>query len=124
MTETQQILINGLNEDLQYQSDIASKASRDYEILVRNFNATLAELEKVKQQLKASEDTMDVFTSVEKAVKSTALFINNQAGLNIIGKCKWWLMAHGCDELILVCSCRYQHGGVENGHVATMSIDC
>ena len=73
MTETQQIWITGLHEDLQLPSDIASKASSDYKILQRSFNKTLAELEFVKKQLKDSEDTMEGFTSVEKAIKSTAL---------------------------------------------------
>lgn len=82
MTEDQKVWISGLHEQLDIQANIASKASSDYKKLARIFNETLAELEFVKKQLQASKNTMEWITSVEKAVKNTAVHINDCMSLN------------------------------------------
>lgn len=97
ITAQQELWISGLNEQLDIQAAIASKANSDNKKLMNCLNEKILELERVKAQLDVTQDTMDCITSVESAVKSTAVFINNEAGLRITtsinkGKCSSWLM--------------------------------
>lgn len=95
LTAQQELWISGLNEQLDVQAAIASKSSSDNKKLVNCLNEKLVELERVKEQLQFTQDTMDCITSVENAIKSTAVYINNEADLRITtftnSKCRSWL---------------------------------
>jgi chromosome segregation ATPase len=74
--------ISGLSRHLEIQSALATKANEDKNRLEERLAETEAEMEKVKKQLKATKDTMKWLTSVEKAVKSTAVHIDDCMDLN------------------------------------------
>jgi hypothetical protein len=74
--------ISGLSRHVEVQSAIATKSNEDNNRLKKRLAETEAELEKTKKQLNSTKDTMKWLTSVEKAVKSTALHIDGCMGLN------------------------------------------
>jgi hypothetical protein len=78
----QLIWISGLTGQLDIQAAIATKAKQENERLKKDLAGSYAELELVNKRLKATEDTMEWITIVEKAVKKTALHIDDCMGLN------------------------------------------
>jgi chromosome segregation ATPase len=81
--EEQKIWISGLNEQLDIQAAIASKANKDNETLKRCLMEKVAELEKSEKRRQATVNTMEWLTTVEKSIKATALHIDDRMGLNL-----------------------------------------